>query len=140
MTRRWLLALAALALAAALPRAQERLRWRELPSLPDTPGLGGPFVGVHRGDLVVAGGANFPDAPPWQGGRKAWHDRVYVLDRDADAWRLAGRLPAARAYGGCASTSYGIALLGGNDAERTYADCSLLTIDEATGEVAFEAL
>ena len=40
----------------------DRLSWSELPPLPDTPGLGGPFVGTHGGVLIVAGGANFPAA------------------------------------------------------------------------------
>lgn len=135
---RLLAAVIALLIACA-STAQEQLRWDELPTLPDTPGLGGPFVGVHNDHLVIAGGANFPDAPPWEGGKKVWHDRIYVLVPGAASWSVAGSLPAARAYGGVASTDSGIALLGGSDAERTYADCSLLTVDD-DGTVGFEAL
>ncbi len=124
---------------ATLCGAQEPLRWSELPSLPDTPGLGGPFVGAFEGALVVAGGANFPDAPPWEGGGKVWYDDVYVLDEGADAWRLAGKLPAVRAYGRAVSTRFGVALLGGSDAARSYADCLLLTLD-AKGAPAYQAL
>ena len=124
---------------ATLCSAQAPLRWSELPPLPDTPGLGGPFVGVLDSALVVAGGANFPEAPPWQGGQKAWYDDVYVLDEGADAWRVAGKLPAARAYGSALSTRFGVALLGGSDAARSYGDCALLTLD-AAGAPTFESL
>ena len=99
---------------ATLCSAQAPLRWSELPPLPDTPGFGGPFVGVLDTALVVAGGANFPEAPPWQGGQKIWHDDVYVLDEGADAWRIAGKLPEERAYGSALSTRFGVALLGGS--------------------------
>ncbi len=39
--------------------------------------------------LLVAGGANFPDRMPWDGGTKVWHDAVYALgDRGkAPRWR-----------------------------------------------------
>ena len=125
--------------AAALCSAQDQLRWSELPPLTDTPGLGGPFVGVHDDALILCGGANFPAAPPWEGGEKVWHDAVYVLDRGADAWREAGRMPARRAYGGVASTRFGVALLGGNDEARSYRDCALLTLD-ARGAPSFAPL
>ena len=50
------------------PSPADRLSWSELPPLPNTPGYGGPFVGTHGSVLVVAGGANFRDAAPWEGG------------------------------------------------------------------------
>ena len=37
-----------------------RLSSKALPDLPDAIGMAGPFVGVHRDALIVAGGANFP--------------------------------------------------------------------------------
>ena len=37
-------------------------------------------AGVSGGALLVAGGANFPDKKPWQGGTKVWYDTVFVLD------------------------------------------------------------
>lgn len=122
----------ALAWLAAGGTAQERLQWTDLPSLPDTPGLGGPFVGAHNGYLIVAGGANFPTAPPWQGGKKVWYDTVFALDPDAQSWRIAGKLDGVRAYGAAISTSHGIALIGGNNGTRALATCQLLVIDNKT--------
>ncbi|HEV2479040.1 MAG TPA: hypothetical protein VGS79_05230, partial [Puia sp.] len=43
------------------------------------PGVAGPFAGVSGDALIVAGGSNFPDKKPWEGGRKAYVDEVYVL-------------------------------------------------------------
>jgi N-acetylneuraminic acid mutarotase len=120
--------------------AQAQLSWTDLPPLPNTPGFGGSFVGSHNGRLIVAGGANFPTAPPWQGGEKAWHDTVFALDPSATAWRNAGQLDAPRAYGAAVSTRHGIALIGGNDSGRAYDTCQLLVIDQKTLRARFEAL
>src|SRR4051794_13907380 len=54
------------------------LVWRPLPDLPDPLGLAGAFAGVSSGALLVAGGANFPNGMPWDGGAKVWQDRVWV--------------------------------------------------------------
>ncbi len=111
---------------AAAPQA---LNWGELPQLPGTPGFGGPFVGVHGGVLFVAGGANFPTAPPWEGGAKVWYAGIHALEPGADAWIDAGALSAPRAYGAALSIPEGVALIGGSDADKAYADCQLLTWD-----------
>ena len=61
------------------------LTWDELPPLPPSagqakqPGVAGPFAGVHGDALIVAGGANFPDKMPWEGGTKVWWDDIWVL-------------------------------------------------------------
>ena len=57
----------------------EAITWEELPELPNTVGLGGAFAGVSNGALIVAGGANFPDKPEWEGGTKVWYDAIYIL-------------------------------------------------------------
>ena len=46
------------------------LTWTSLPPLPDPIGFAGAFAGVADGALLVAGGANFPDLPPWDKGKK----------------------------------------------------------------------
>src|SRR5690554_4213129 len=61
--------------------------WEELPAIPDAAGLAGAFSGVSNGALLIAGGANFPGGMPWEGGAKAWHDEIYVLDSPEGAWR-----------------------------------------------------
>ena len=140
MRLRALIALVFALLATSAAFAQDRLSWQDLPALPNTPGFGGPFVGSHLDRLIVAGGANFPEAPPWQGGKKVWYDHVLVLDPGATEWRDAGKLDAPRAYGAAISTDYGVALIGGSDAERHYATCQLLIIDQKTLRARYEHL
>lgn len=101
--------------------------WRELAPLPDAHGFAGSFVGVANNSLLVAGGANFPDAPPWKGGRKTWHDSVFILERPDGEWRQSGKLPGARGYGVSVTIPEGVLCIGGSDTERHHADCFLLT-------------
>ena len=95
-----------------------QLEWSQLPPLPDPIGFAGPFVGVAGDALVVAGGANFPEAAPWDGGAKVWHDRVFVLPEPDGQWIEAGRLPAPLAYGVAVSWRDRMILIGGGDATR----------------------
>src|SRR3954449_8125939 len=46
------------------------------------PGLAGAWAGVNNDALIVAGGANFPDAMPWLGGKKRYQANVYVFVKD----------------------------------------------------------
>jgi hypothetical protein len=90
--RPWRLALVAAALLAFPAVAAEPVRWERLAPLPDSEGFAYPFAGVHRGALLVAGGANFPGKRPWDGGEKVWYDTVFVLERPEGAWKI-GRPP-----------------------------------------------
>ena len=68
-------------------------KWAKLPAIPDKEGFAGAFAGVSHGSLIVAGGANFPDKKPWDGGKKIWYDTVFVLERPDGEWKVAGKLP-----------------------------------------------
>ena len=96
--------------------------WSRMASLPDQVGLAGSFAGVSQGALLVAGGANFPAAKPWEGGTKVWHDAVYVLPQPNGTWQLAGKLPCALGYGVSVTHASGVICVGGSNAERHYAD------------------
>ena len=102
--------------------ADETLTWKQLPPLPDALGVAAPFAGVSGGALLVAGGANFPDKMPWEGGRKVWHDRVWVLEKPDGAWRDAGKLPRPLGYGVSVTQGRGVVCVGGSDPDRHYAD------------------
>src|SRR5438477_5673562 len=102
--------------------AQE-IRWSRLPPIPDREGFAYPFAGVSGGALVVAGGANFPDRKPWDGGTKRWHDIVYMLDLPDGTWAAAGRLPRPLAYGVSVTHRGTVVCAGGSDAARHYPDC-----------------
>jgi len=100
--------------------------WRELPALPDAHGFAGAYAGVSGGSLIVAGGANFPVAPPWEGGVKTWHPQVFVLDRPDGEWKQTGTLPGPLGYGVSVTTREGVLCIGGSDADRHHAECFLL--------------
>ncbi|MBE7499163.1 MAG: sodium/solute symporter [Verrucomicrobiales bacterium] len=102
------------------------LTWSQLPSLPDAVGFAGPFAGTSGGALLVGGGANFPEAMPWEGGRKVWHDRVFVLTDPADIWRTGFELPRPLAYGVSVSTAEGVLCAGGSDAQEHHREVFLL--------------
>lgn len=90
--------------------------WKQLPALPDAFGLAGAFAGVSGGALIVAGGANFPHGMPWEGGRKAWHDAIYVLPAPDATWQAQFKLPRPLAYGVSVTTPDGVICAGGADA------------------------
>ncbi len=98
-----------------------------MPTLPDTPGVATPFAGAARGQLIVAGGANFPDAPPWKGGTKVWRDEIYRLN--GERWNVVGRLARPVAYGVSVQTPRGILCVGGSDSDRHFADSFWLTFE-----------
>lgn len=108
----------------------QRLRWQPAASLPDAHGVAGPFVGVVAGNLLVAGGANFPKGPPWEGGEKVWYDRVWGLERPDGAWRELGRLPKPAGYGVSITTESGLICVGGSQAAGHLADVTRLKLTE----------
>lgn len=103
---------------------QETFSWSELTALPPAPGqarqsgLAGTFSGIHNHALIVAGGNNFPQAPPWQGGSKQWCDDIYVLEKNVNGdyqWHTnsSWRLPQPLSYGVSMATEEGLLCLGG---------------------------
>jgi N-acetylneuraminic acid mutarotase len=77
---------------------------------------------MSHGTLLVAGGANFPDKKPWEGGTKVWYDTVFALERPDGRWTVAGRLPRPLGYGVSATYRNAVVCAGGSDANRHYAD------------------
>ncbi len=114
------LGFAALSRAQAAPAMTSTLDWKPLPAIPDREGFAGSYAGSHRDALIVAGGANFPDKRPWEGGTKIWYDRVFVLEPGAASWREAGKLPAAGGYGVSINVPDGLLIIGGGDAKRNF--------------------
>jgi N-acetylneuraminate epimerase len=92
--------------------------WSQLPALPEHEGFAGAFAGVSHGTLLVAGGANFPEKKPWQGGSKAWYDTVYALEKPDGPWRIAGRLPRPLGYGVSVTHRDAVVCVGGGDSVR----------------------
>lgn len=128
--RRFAPTLAAFATAAMFAQHAQVMTtsfsWNQLPPIPDREGFAGSFAGVSGGALIVAGGANFPDKRPWEGGTKLWYDSVFVLEKPDGAWKLAGKLPRPLGYGVSVTTKDGIVCIGGSSAQGHHADVFVL--------------
>lgn len=96
--------------------------WKRLAALPDPEGFAGAFAGTSDGALLFAGGANFPDKRPWEGGKKVWYDTVFVLEKPDGEWKVAGKLPRPLGYGVSVTHKEGVVCVGGSDANRYYAE------------------
>lgn len=103
------------------------LDWQQLPSLPDKEGFAGMFAGVSNSTLLAAGGANFPDKKPWEGGTKLWYDRVFALEKPDGEWRVAGTLPHACGYGLSLTIDEGVLCIGGADTTTHYRECFVMS-------------
>ncbi|WP_227687118.1 Kelch repeat-containing protein [Spirosoma arboris] len=109
--------------------AQAQLRYTLLPDLPaltgqPNPGVAGAFAGASHDALLIAGGANFPNGFPWQGGTKVWHSTVYVLVREGNRyrWQATHQLDRPRAYGASVVWNEQLICVGGNDEKQRFAD------------------
>ncbi len=118
-----------------LQAAAIALEWKELPSLPDANGFAGAFAGVSHGALIVAGGTNFPDKKPWEGGTKKWHADIWVLPSADGAWLNAGTLPKANGYGVSITTDAGVVMIGGGDAGEHFREVLLLRWNGKTAHI-----
>ena len=112
-------------LAAGVGLAAE-LQWEKLAPLPDVHGFAGSFAGVSADVLLVAGGANFPEKKPWEGGMKIWHDTVFALENFSGQWQVAGKLPRPLGYGVTVSYGHGLVCIGGSDSTSHHASAFLL--------------
>ncbi len=107
--------------STSLP-GQKQLEWQALPALPDREGFAAMFAGVTGESLLAAGGANFPDQRPWEGGTKRWYDDIWLLEKPESLWRNVGKLPRPCAYGVSVSVPEsetnkgGVICAGGGDA------------------------
>lgn len=83
-------------------------------------GVSACFAGITDGQLLIAGGCNFPKVPAAEGGTKKYYGDIYVAEASADSvlqWRKAGKLPQPVAYGVSVSTSDGMVCVGGMNAQ-----------------------
>lgn len=96
-------------------------------------GIAGAFSGFIGSNLLVGGGANFPDATPWNGGHKTWWNTLYYINvQDPDAkWNIIKEcLPRTLAYGNSIELPSGILCIGGCDSTQCYSDVFLLQLKD----------
>lgn len=120
-----------------------RLAWQEAVQLPQqqepgTSGVAGPVAGVHNGVLIIAGGANFPDAMPWDGGRKKFYTAGYVYEKTGSgATRLLDtfQLNIPLGYAAVCSTGNGVLYAGGENEHGISDRVGLLQWDSGAKQV-----
>jgi cyclically-permuted mutarotase family protein len=109
-----------------------RMNWQIIGSLPaPNIGVAGAFSGIHNGAMIVAGGANFPNGMPWEGGKKQYSNEVFVytkykkgtLKRHHPSFNLLERV----AYGASVSTPKGIVYIGGENEKGASNKAFLMT-------------
>lgn len=107
-------------------------------------GFAGMLSGVNNNVLLIAGGANFPDAMPWQGGKKYYSDKIFVLEKKGDSfvWNTKNTttLPEPIAYPGAASTDKGVFYVGGDNEKGISSKAGLLTWNKSKQQVAYKNL
>ncbi|MBL7473263.1 sodium:solute symporter family transporter [Robertkochia sediminum] len=124
----------------AIAQDETKVKVHHLPELPATesgePSLG--FAGMMGGPvnevIIAAGGANFPEGLPWEGGRKVWSSDIYVLANGQ--WeRSQTSLPMPLAYTASVTLDEGILCIGGNNSELVSDKVFLLSYESDNNEV-----
>jgi SSS family solute:Na+ symporter len=126
-----------------------KIEWEKIAELPPdaagrkNPGLAGVFAGAQDDVFFIAGGSNYPQGPPWSGGKREFQRDINVLERTRKPdglpdfeWKPAGAsLPEALAYGASVSLPDGVLCMGGATADAVRDDCFLLTWNKAARQV-----
>ncbi|WP_325560545.1 galactose oxidase [Pedobacter sp.] len=109
-----------------------------------SPGFAGAINGVFNNTFVLAGGANFPDKLPWEGGGKHYSDEIHVLHRNKGRFiwntRVKAKLIAPVAYCGNTSTEQGIVYAGGENENGLSDKAYLLTFDPLKNQISIKSL
>jgi len=104
----------------------ENITWSVAAKIPPAPkqkaaiGLAGAISSINHNVVLIAGGTNFPDSMPWNGGKKTYYNDVFLYLKTAGNLRLMTtkenlKLPFNLAYAAVCSTSHGIVVAGGEN-------------------------
>lgn len=85
------------------------------------PGVAGAFIGKVGDRIILAGGSNFSQGAPWEGGEKQFEDAVYLLTPSGGAYKCElvadAKLPAGVAHGCAAAAGRSLYCFGGQIAD-----------------------
>lgn len=85
------------------------------------PGVAGAFIGKVGDRIILAGGSNFSQGAPWEGGEKQFEDAVYLLTPSGGAYKCElvadAKLPAGVAHGCAAAAGRSLYCFGGQTAD-----------------------
>lgn len=98
-----------------------RIEWSnpaEFADFPEKLGLAGMMVAKVSDGFIIAGGANFPEALPWERGKKYFSDKIFFWDgTSARPEVLPLKLPQGIAYAGYASFNNRLIIFGGETSD-----------------------
>ena len=122
--------------------------WEVIAELPDemgqpNKGLAGCFAGISNDVMLIGGGANFQNEMPWEGGKKYWSDKIYVLKRKGNKYDWHPKtfnLPHPIAYGYSITTPKGVLCIGGRDNVKTYSEVFYMKWEAVSESVIIEKL
>ncbi|MFD0799189.1 sodium/solute symporter [Maribacter chungangensis] len=114
-----------------------------LPPLPaltgesESYGFAGMMGGMHNKVMIAAGGANFPNGLPWEGGKKVYTDAIFVLVDGK--WQIATeKLPTPLAYGASVALPDGLLIIGGENGKTANDAVFLLRYNADDNSIAQE--
>lgn len=120
------------------------IEWKTIAELPPfrdqskSIGVAGPVVGIINNKLIVAGGANFPDKMPWQGGKKIYYNNISIFNKEKEQVfqeKIQNSLTSNIAYAANCITPLGVVYAGGEN-ELGFSDkVYLLKWDEASNNL-----
>ena len=111
-------------------------------------GVSGHIAGEPRqGQLVMAGGCNFPDRPAREGGAKRYYSEIYIADylgafnlacetkaSELDmGWKLVGHLPHPTAYAAFQRYDDQLIVAGGQSAAGDLSDAYIIQLSDSLG-------
>ena len=96
-------------------------------------GVSAAYAAVLNGELLVAGGCNFPDKLGFEGGKKVFYDEIVHFDTAANTWKTVGKLQQAAAYGVSVAIPDGYLWIGGQTATNSLADCYKVAFSREKG-------
>ena len=120
------------------------IEWKTIAELPPfrdqskSIGVAGPVVGIINNKLIVAGGANFPDKMPWQGGKKIYYNNISIFNKEKEQVfqeKIQNSLTSNIAYAANCITPLGLVYAGGENELGLSDKVYLLQWDEASNSM-----
>jgi len=112
------------------------INWKKVGEFPATKGipsigLAGQSAGVFGEVMIIAGGTNFPDKLPWEGGKKVYYDDVFLFRKSSNGLLTLSavhKLPMNLGYAATVSTEQGLLMAGGENEKGILSKVILLQV------------
>ncbi len=106
-------------------------------------GFAGATAGYHNTHLIVAGGANFPDKMPWEGGKKKYTANIVVFKKLPNNLQLIAKrfsLSSPLAYAASCTTPIGVFYGGGENEQGIQSRVALLQWNTQQSSLTIQSL